>query len=275
MSTTSKPAGRYTPVTNFSHIHGLAVDPTNPNVLYVGTHLGLVRGVADSDWAWVGDLRADFMGFTMHPNGKVFYASGHKVPDAPMMGVARSSDGGFTWEIIALQGKVDFHALTLSRANPQILYGWYYRDRKLYKSTDGGRSWRHPSAQGLSDVIALATDGASEQTLWAATAHGLYRSTDGGETFVRVSFAGAAVITVAVDPSNPQVLYASLEAGLRQSTDGGQTWQAIGQDIHEIYHLAIDPTNAQVVYAAGDSAIYKSTDGGESWKLVKPAERGH
>jgi hypothetical protein len=79
----------YTPVERFPDIHGLAVDPNDPKVLYVATHHGLIRGVeGDGTWRWflVGNYRADFMGFSMHPNGKTFYASGHKVPDALSLG---------------------------------------------------------------------------------------------------------------------------------------------------------------------------------------------
>lgn len=264
----------YTPVSRFSDIHGLAVDPANPNTLYVATHHGLIRGLDDSNWALVGNYRADFMGFSMHPDGKIFYTSGHKVPEAPNIGVARSDDGGFTWKIIALRGQVDFHAMALSRANPQILYAWYYRDGRLYKSSDEGKSWQNPKALGLRNVIALATDPADENTLWAATEHGLFRSTDGGESFQMVSFSGIPVITVAVDPTDPKVLYVSLQAGLRKSTDGGQSWQPIGSDLADVIgHLAIDPTNSDIIYAATyAAAIYKSTDGGLSWKLIKRGE---
>ncbi|MFN4219070.1 MAG: WD40/YVTN/BNR-like repeat-containing protein [Candidatus Bipolaricaulia bacterium] len=269
----SNRATAYTPVERFSDIHGLAVDPNDPQVLYVGTHHGLIRGVErDGTWSWalVGNYRADFMGFSMHPNGKVFYASGHKVPDAPLMGVARSDDGGFSWKIIALRGKVDFHAMTLSRANPRILYAWYYGDKRFYKSTDEGRSWSNPTAYGLSDVIALATDPNDEQVIWAATQHGLFRSPDGGESFELMSFGGTPVIAVVVDPQSPHVLYVSLESGLQKSTDGGQTWESIGDVGDTMGHLAVDPTNSHVIYAATyAAAIYKSTDGGMSWRQIK------
>lgn len=271
----SEQTGRatYTPVASFPDIHGIAVDPNNPKVLYVATHHGLIRGVeGDSTWSWalVGDYRADFMGFSMHPNGTVFYASGHKVPDAPLMGVARSDDGGFTWKIIALRGKVDFHAMAISRANPRILYAWYYGNKRFYKSTDEGRSWSNPKAQGLSNVLALATDPTDEQVVWAATQQGLFRSPDGGESFELMSFGGTPVITVAVDPQNPQVLYVSLESGLQKSTDGGQSWGEIGDVGDTVGHLAIDPTNSQVIYAATyAAAIYKSIDGGISWRQIK------
>jgi photosystem II stability/assembly factor-like uncharacterized protein len=267
----------YTPVERFSHIHGLAVDPKDSKVLYVATHHGLIRGLESAgrwSWALVGNYRADFMGFSMHPNGKIFYSSGHKAPETPNIGVARSDDGGFSWKIIALRGKVDFHAMAISGANPEVLYGWYYGERRLYRSADGGQTWGNPKAEGLSDVFALAAEPADAQALWAATKRGLLRSTDGGESFELVSFSGIPVIAVTVAPTTPQVLYISLEGGLRKSTDGGQNWGTMGQEIAgAVGHIAIDHTNADTVYAATHSAaLYQSTDGSRSWRRIKEGE---
>ena len=265
-----------TQVDSFLDIHGLAIDPTNPRILYVATHRGLVRGMDDKDWALIGDYRADFMGFTMHPAGKVFFSSGHKVPDAPLMGVARSDDGGSTWKIIALRSQVDFHAMAISRANPSMLYGWYYRDGRLYKSLDGGHSWTNPAAEGLSNANALATDPASDRVVWAASEQGLYRSADGGNQFESAAFAGESVIAIAVDPADSNALYVWVTGrGLLKSTDGGASWQTIGSGLEvgpqdAVGYLAIDSTNPQRLYAATFGAtLFKSLDGGQTWRLVK------
>lgn len=269
-------ATAYTPVERFSDIHGLAVDPNDPSVLYVATHHGLIRGSSTREgswqWALVGSYRADFMGFSMHPNGKTFYASGHKVPDAPLMGVARSDDGGFSWKIIALRGHVDFHAMTLSRANPARLYAWYYGDGKFYTSADGGYSWDSFKPQGLSSVLSLAADPTDEHTVWAATQTGLYRSTDGGRSFELISFASEPVIAVAIDPSDREKLYVSTETGAYKSTDGGQTWQELPL-ADTVGHFAIAPSDAAIVYAGTHrAAVYRSTEGGTSWQLIKRGE---
>lgn len=268
-------ATAYTPVERFSDIHGLAVDPTNPNVLYIATHHGLIRGSQSGEsweWALVGNYRADFMGFSMHPNGKIFYASGHKVPDAPVMGVARSDDGGFSWKIIALRGKVDFHAMTLSRANPNRIYAWYYGDGKFYTSADGGYTWDSFKAQGLSAVLALAADPADEQTVWAATQTGLARSTDRGRSFELIAFSGTTVIAIAIDPSDHETLYVATETGAYKSADGGQSWQGLGLT-DTVGYFAIAPRDSAIVYAATHrAALYRSSDGGVSWQLLKRGE---
>ena len=269
----------YTPVDSFHDIHGLAIDPRNSSILYVATHQGLIRGVNDREWALVGNYRADFMGFSMHPDGKVFYSSGHKIPDAPLMGVARSDDDGHSWRIIALRNQVDFHAMTISKANAQILYAWYYRDGRLYKSLDGGSHWQNPAAEGLKNVLALATDPTDEKIIWAATQQGLYRSLDGGQRFELIRFSGDTVTTVAVDPSDSRVLYAWVVGqGLLKSFNRGESWQVIGSDLDvggkdAVGQLAIDPSNSGRIYAATFSAaIYKSLDSGETWQILKRGE---
>ncbi len=273
-----KTSGDYEPVSTFMDIHGIAVHPTDGSVLYVATHHGLIRGVEDKDWALVGRFRADFMGFSLHPtDGKVMYGSGHYPPQAPNIGVAKSTDGGLTWEIIALKGKVDFHTMAISRANPQLLWGWYAQ--RLHRSQDAAKTWEIVPANGVEGIAALAPDPRDADTVWAASTQGLYRSQNAGLSFDLVAFPGTPVATVAISPQDPSVLYvALLGEGLRKSLDGGQNWEAINQGIalrsdDAIEYLAIDPQNPRVVYAATYRAgIFKSADAGQSWKVIKPSE---
>lgn len=112
------------------HIHGLAIDRQNPEILYVATHTGLVRLRPGSLPEWVGEQRFDLMGFTAHPSeASLVYASGH--PDVPIysrertgnLGLLVSRDGGSTWQSVALKGRADLHALAYSPRNGGHLYG--------------------------------------------------------------------------------------------------------------------------------------------------------
>ncbi|MGH7431537.1 MAG: WD40/YVTN/BNR-like repeat-containing protein, partial [Candidatus Methylomirabilales bacterium] len=118
---------RFAPVDQLHHIHGLAVDPHDPTIVYIATHGGLVRLVGGQQWEHVGESRSDLMGFTTHPSQRgVMYVSGH--PDLGShlpnpIGVMVSRDGGQSWQPVALAGKVDLHAMTLS-ADGTTLFGW-------------------------------------------------------------------------------------------------------------------------------------------------------
>ncbi len=288
----------YTPTRSFLHVHGLALDPTDPQTLYVATHQGLVRGTLPAvyrlatgalsgpdteaperiHWFRVGRDRSDLMGFTMHPRERIMYSSGHP-PEGGNWGLRISTDGGLSWKVLALEGVIDFHAVTISPVDPQIMYGWDSWTMRLWRSADGGRSWERTSASGLPPrVFSLAADPIEARGLWAGTDQGLYRSRDRGETWDLIpSLAGVEVTALAFHPTQPQTLYAyAANGGLLLSPDRGQSWMPIGRGLLEeatITYLAIDPTRPDLLYAASRSAaLYRSSDGGRTFHLLKAGE---
>lgn len=254
------------PVDGFSDVHGLALNPENPEEIYVATHHGLIRGTADGDWALVGDYRADFMGFTMHPSkGNVFWASGHP-PGGGNIGVIKSVDGGFTWELIALPG-VDFHAMTISGANPDVLWG-YYRS-EIYRSQDGGDAWDVVTSSPPA-LRSLTGDPQNADTLYAPTGGDIQRSTDGGRTWS--SWADVPANALAISPTEPASIYAAVGTGIAKSTDGGETWTPTTLQANlPVGYLAVHPQDAAIIYGATyrtqtqPPELYKSSDGGETW----------
>lgn len=274
------PKAVYTPVGTFIDVHGLAVDPIDPRILYIATHKGLVRGFEDANWMLVGKDRSDLMGFILHPakGGKpIMYSSGHPV-EGGNHGVRISTDSGLSWKVLALQGKIDFHAMAISPVNPQIMYGFDSWTQKLYKSTDGGRHWTPLAAQGLRGLVsALAADPDQENTLWAATDKGLYRSVGGGERWDSIEpLAGARITALAFSPANPKTLYIYVRGkGLLLSRDGATSFEELTPGLPKdapIGYLAFDPRNPSIIYAATyNAALYKSVDGGISWVLLKPS----
>jgi hypothetical protein len=163
-----------TPVPSISyqshnHIHGLGYDSKNSR-LFIATHYGIFIW-KEGKLFQLGQSRDDFMGFSLHPsNPNVIYTSGHP-QSGGNMGVMKSENGGMTFERVfrGLSGEsVDFHSMTISPANPSVLYGWF--QQKLYRTKDGGKSWQFASGAGLPQegfcwgAPCLAADGQKEGT---------------------------------------------------------------------------------------------------------------
>lgn len=261
----------YTPVSGFSDLHGLAVNPERPEELYAATHFGLFRAVNDTGWARVGSVQDDLMGFSVHPtNGSILWSSGHPRTGGNM-GVRLSRDGGCTWQTIMAK-EWDFHAMAVSPANPDHLWGFFRGE--LQRSTDGGHNWQ--VAGRPPPIGSLAPDPRNTELLYAAAGQrGLLKSMDGGSSWE--PFRSKAAAVVAVDPTNPSVLYAGGQGYADKSTDGGKTWAALDTGMPPdaaVGYIAVNPTQPNVVYAATyQTGIYKSTDGGATWTVVKPPGR--
>jgi photosystem II stability/assembly factor-like uncharacterized protein len=250
-----------------SHIHGLGVDATG--VLYVATHYGLVRQSGDS-WVYASADQDDHMGFSLQPNASVMYRSGHS-QDRPSLGVESSTDGA-QWTHLSdvADPPVDFHAMAVSFADKNSLWGWDSGGRGTFHSTDGGKSWTALQPKGIERQIYVLSGAAKPDEVYAGTMSGLHRSTDGGTTWQTVAGVGSGwVIAIGADPKDPKHLMAFAESGMRTTTDGGTTWTSAGTGLpKEVTSLAISPMDAKVAFAADSSKIYKTTDGGKTWTAL-------
>lgn len=260
------------------HIHGLAVDPSNPRILWIGTHGSLVRVTDGKQWVRIGRQRYDMMGFNVHPTQpNLLITSGHpgsgdQRPNP--LGVEISRDGGQTWQSLALPGEADFHTMAMSRADPNVLFAWNVSGRRgLYRSRDGGRQWDYLGDRGLGGVFYLAAHPRRARVALAGTTGGLYISEDAGETWRLLApvLTGVQVTAIEVHPKDPQTMYAYAakpELGLIRSDDGGKQWTPVGFFLGSrdaIGNLALDPTNPEILYfATHGSDIYRSPDGGKS-----------
>ncbi|TLY50121.1 MAG: glycosyl hydrolase, partial [Gemmatimonadetes bacterium] len=178
-------------------------------------------------------------------------------------------------------------------------------DGGVWKTTNGGETWRNVS-DGTSDIasvgaIAVARSdpnvvyvGAGEADWREDLTHGdgMWRSTDGGETWHHLGLDDTRHIAVVrVDPTNPDIVYVAAMGhafgpnaarGVFRSSDGGKSWMKVlfVDDSTGAIDLALDPSNARILYAAlwknqrfpwgfaaggGRSGLWKSTDGGDTW----------
>ena len=259
-------------------IGDVAVSPSHPNVIYVGTGEGLHRpdlSVGDGmikstdggkTWIPIGLSDIQQVGrVVVHPTNPdiVFVAGlGHPYAANEMRGVFRSRDGGKTWDKVlyinhntgSIQVELDFN-------NPDIVYA---------------DMWEHQ-------------DGPWENSSFSGTNSGLYKSTDGGTTWKKLEGGlptaqqGLGRIGFGISPSNSKRLYATVDArekgGIYRSDDGGETWKLVsdqrrlwgrGGDFAEI---RVHPKNPDHVFV-GNVAAYFSKDGGVTWTSFKGAPGG-
>ena len=131
-------------------------------------------------------------------------------------------------------------------------------------------SWKDVN-KGLygGSASSLAINPEDTNIIYAGTKYGIFKSTNGGRSWRKVSDRGGYIV---INPQNPDVIYTGAE-GIFKSTDGGKSWgktnnRLAGADIHSI---AIDPENMSTLYVGADncstlgSGIFKSTDGGATW----------
>lgn len=253
------------------HVHGLAVDVANPNRLLIATHHGLLQFVNDSELSRIGVVQDDLMGFTQHPTDpSIFFSSGHPARGGNL-GFQKSTDAGTTWQKLSdgIDGPVDYHSMTVSMVNPNLLYGYY---RTLQRSTDGGKTWE--VAKGTVQPISLSSDPVKENVVYAATQDGVMISEDRAASWKSLSpqLDGAAASLIAFHPSNEYALTYSLKlGGMGKSTDGGKTWQKLSENFggEAVLYVAYSKMEPRVYAITESNSIYKSADAGSTWAKMR------
>src|SRR5712664_360935 len=253
-------------------IGAIAVAPSNPQIIYVGT------GEAD--------MRSD-----------IFYGNG----------MYRSSNGGKTWARIGLEDSRQIARILIDPKDPEKVFvaalGHAYgpnAERGVFYSKDGGKKWKrvlfHDENTGAID---LAFEPGNPKTIFAALLQtrrppwniypaskgpgtGLYRSKDGGEHWEQLSghglpSEGLGRMGIAFAPSNPRRIYLiadAKEGGLYRSDDGGENWQRISDDKRiwgrgwYFCEVSVDPKDADTVYVP-NTGLYRSRDGGKTFAVLK------
>ncbi len=248
-----------------------AIDVANsdPNVIYVGTGSGDVRGNssqgrgvwksvdAGRTWRFVGlPESGGIRRIIVHPtNPDLVYltALGHLFGRNKERGVYRSKDGGATWEqVLFLNDSTGASDLAMNPRNPRVLYAGMWRaERKPWTMISGG------------------ADG------------GVFKSIDGGDTWTKLSGGLPTGITgkvgLTVSPANPDRVWAVIEAepngGLYRSDDAGKTWTRINKENRirqrAWYYTRVeaDPQDENTVYVLNTS-IYRSIDAGKTFTEI-------
>jgi photosystem II stability/assembly factor-like uncharacterized protein len=269
-------------------VWSLAVDPTSPGTIYVGTDGGLVFRTTDDgeDWTKVSDgehtSSVHVIATAASAPGTV-YAGGHN-------GVSRSLDSAQTWTQLTLGVRdVGVSSLTVDPTASSTIYA--VTGGVIMKTTDGGAHWVDSNIDLFGAWATLLTiDPVSPSIMYATqspviydvASSVIYKSTDAGAHWTFVD-GGVGLGILSIAPTEPSILYAGVSSGtglsstaVLKSTDGGTSWAPshLSSMVGVVSALAVDPTTADTVYAVVSPAspapeIFKSTDGGDHWSELQ------
>lgn len=237
----------------------------------------LISISAVAQWRSLGPYGGNARALTYDPSN----------PDHILLGsgagaLFESTDGGRHWKHFAHLGpghELMLENIVFDPSHPATIYvgGWsIVSGGGFFITRDGGRTWSEPAGLRGKSVQALALADSDPRMMIAGTLDGLYRSSDRGENWVRISPAGHPDLkefeSVAIDPHDPKIIYAGTWHLPWKTTDGGATWSSIKQgliDDSDVFSIILDRANPQIVFASACSGIYKSENGGQLFHKVQ------
>lgn len=308
---------------------GAAGVPQQPNVFYIGVNNGGVWKTTDYGRTWNSIFDNESTGsigtVVVAPSDPniIYVGSGEGLhrPDLSVgNGIYKSIDAGKTWTHLGLKDGQQIPKISVDPKNPDRIFvavlGHPYgpnEERGIYRSLDGGNSFQKvfyiDENTGGDDVeidpsdpntiyatMWQAQEGPWENAEWDGTKGGIFKSTDGGNTWKQLKNGLADSLVqahIAIAPSNPNIVYLVIgtteenEYGtgtgmdMYRSNDKGEHWERISEDGRpearigggDAPVIAVDPKDPETIYSAS-IVFWKSTNGGKSWTALRGAPGG-
>jgi photosystem II stability/assembly factor-like uncharacterized protein len=194
-----------------------------------------------------------------------------------------STDGGKSWARFAHLGSGDDYVidhLSIDPQNSNKMYAaaWSVETQQagdMFHSEDAGKTWETMPAMHGKSIRAMAISASDSKTLVAGAVDGVFRSTDGGKSWQKISAGNSdihSIESIAIDPKDPNAIYAGTWHLAWKTDDGGANWHHISKGMIEdsdVFSIIVDSTNPSVVFASACSGIYKSTSAGESFQKIQ------
>jgi photosystem II stability/assembly factor-like uncharacterized protein len=296
--------------------------PQQPNVFYIGVNNGGVWKTNDYGRTWIpifdeqptGSI-GDVVVAPSNPN-VVYVATGEGLqrPDLSVGdGVYKSTDAGATWTHVGLREGLQIGGLAIDPANENRVFaavlGHPYganTERGVYRTTNGGSSWEKVLYKDENTgAIQVTIDpknsnivyadlwasrlGPWENGQWQGPESGLFKSTDGGTTWRKLTTGlpafsqGLGRIGFCIAPSDPNRMYATVDAtqqgGIYRSDDAGESWKLMSTDARywgrgsDFAEVKVHPNNPDIVFSA-NVVTWKSIDGAKTWTGFRGAPGG-
>ncbi len=300
-----------------------------PNIFYIGVNNGGVWKTTDYGRTWFpifDDQSTGSIGtIAVAPSNPdiIYVGSGeglHRPDLSTGNGIYKSIDAGKTWMHLGLQDGQQIPKIAIDPTNADRIFvavlGHPYgpnKERGIYRSINGGKTFEKilykDENTGGDDVsidpnnpnIIFATlwesrEGPWENSEWSGTGGGIFKSTDGGNTWKKLSKGlpeNMVQAHIAIAPSSSSIMYVAIGTtepndygtgkgmGIYRSNDGGENWEKISDDGRpearigggDVPELMVDPKNPEIVYSTSID-VWRSVDGGKNWTAIRGAPGG-
>ena len=251
------------------HISDIVFSPNKPNIAYLASNvnaMGIWRS-EDTGETWKRVYYDDNFAGTHVNTLAISPSNGDIVLAVDLHGrVSKTTDGGETWKFVYGDAgggsELQLFSLAVSPSNPKIYYAGDINGR-IIKSTDAGESWKLLDAVvSPGGVGSLIVDSSDSNVVFAGTREGVFKSVNGGLSFIVSSSQDFEVVGLASAKQN--TVFAATVGGIFLTTDGGGKWiKVLNEHSHSV---EVSPSNPNIVYAGTNNGVYKSTDGGQTWK---------
>jgi uncharacterized protein (TIGR03437 family) len=240
----------------------IASDSRNPATLYASTSNALFRSIDQgSTWSPLSQVAASVtVRFLIvdSSNSNTLYAA------TDVQGVLKSTDGGLTWNAIntgiapSADGTISATHIWTDPKFPQVLFA--ATNDGVVRTANGGVSWSVVSTAAAFDD-SLIFDPFTAGTVYWGTSEGILKSTDEGQTFVRLSTLPdhSPALALVADPAHAGVFYAGSYSGIYRTVDSGMTWVNKAPGATSV--LAVDPGSSTFYANIAPFGIVKTTDG--------------
>lgn len=258
-------------------VRAVAVDPKNPDKLFISTMDGQIHVSTDAGKSW--RLLASFGKSLLtldqlmvdSRDSNVIYTSGHRGKLAG--GFFKSTDGGLTWKESKDLKDQAIHAMHQSKAEPDLIY--VGTKDGVWLSKDSGSDFKRLESGTMPlDINSFAADPKNPNTLYAGTTWRPYKSTDNGKSWRLIKTGmidDSDVFAITVNPDNTSHVIASACSGIYESLNGGDNWkkiQGIPSTSRRTRDIIQHPSKSGTIYAGTTEGFWMSINGGRSWSMT-------
>jgi photosystem II stability/assembly factor-like uncharacterized protein len=262
-------------------VRSLAIDPKNPDHIFLGTSAGNLYLSTDKGTSWsrfarpgnAAEMVLDHIAIDPTEPRNIFVAAWNAQLPNSDGDLYRSKDAGKSWEIVPdLHGK-SLRALSIAASDPKVLVVGALDG--IYRSRNGGHDWERISPENhteIKNIESVAIDPVNPEIIYAGTWHLPWKTEDGGKTWRSIKkgvIDDSDVFSIVIDQAQPANLFISACSGIYRSETAGELFrkiQGIPYSARRTRMLQMDPTDHNVVYAGTTEGLWKTTDAGATWK---------